>query len=84
MEQRRSQKRKNQSQRKKIKVREKVEKSRNHAKPCETLCFFRCCGSGGSKSKLAKAAGAEPSGRRRDQKLDVLVARSTSQSENAN
>ena len=34
------------------------------------------CGSGGSKSRLAKAAGAEPSGQMRDEKLYTLVARS--------
>ena len=34
-------------------------------------------GSGGSKSKLAKAAGAEPAGQMRDEKLHALVARST-------
>jgi len=35
------------------------------------------CGSGGSKSRLFKAAGAEPSGQMRDEKLHVVVARST-------
>ena len=35
------------------------------------------CGSGGSKSRLAKAAGAEPSGQMRDEKLHFVVARST-------
>jgi len=34
------------------------------------------CGSGGSKSRLAKAAGAEPSGQMRDEKLHAVVARS--------
>jgi len=33
--------------------------------------------SGGSKSRLAKAAGAEPSGEMRDEKLHAVVARST-------
>jgi len=32
------------------------------------------CGSGGSKSRLAKAAGAEPSGQMRDEKLHAVVA----------
>ena len=41
------------------------------------------CGSGGSKSRLAKAAGAEPAGQRRDEKLHAVVARSTFPSENA-
>ena len=34
------------------------------------------CGSGGSKSRLAKEAGAEPSGQMRDEKLHAVVARS--------
>ena len=40
------------------------------------------CGSGGSKSRLAKAAGAEPAGHRSDEKLHAVVARSTFRSEN--
>ena len=40
------------------------------------------CGSGGSKSRLAKAAGAEPSGRMRDEKLHAAVARSSFWSQN--
>ena len=35
------------------------------------------CGSGGSKSRLAKAAGAEPAGQMRDEKLHAVVVRST-------
>ena len=38
--------------------------------------FPMICGSGGSKSRLAKAAGAEPSGQMRDEKLHAVVARS--------
>ena len=38
-------------------------------------------GSGGSKSRLAKAAGAEPAGQTRDEKLHAVVARSTFPSE---
>ena len=45
-------------------------------------CFTVFCGSGRSKSRLAKAAGAEPSCRMRDQKLHAAVARSTFQSQN--
>jgi len=41
------------------------------------------CGSGGSKSRLAKAAGAEPSGQMIDEKLHTIVARSTCASEKA-
>ena len=40
------------------------------------------CGSGGSKSRLAKAAGAEPAGQTRDEKLDAAVTRSTFRSQN--
>ena len=39
-------------------------------------------GSGGSKSNLAKAAGAEPAGQMRDEKLHAVVARSTYSSQN--
>ena len=39
-------------------------------------------GSGGSKSRLAKAAGAEPAGQMRDEKLHAVVARSTFPSQN--
>lgn len=37
-------------------------KAREKAETYETLCFPKFCGSGGSKSRLAKAANAEPSG----------------------
>ena len=40
------------------------------------------CGSGGSKSRFAKAAGAEPAGHRSDEKLHAVVARSTFPSQN--
>ena len=40
------------------------------------------CGSGGSKSRLAKAAVAEPAGQMRDEKLHSVVARSTFASQN--
>ena len=46
--------------RQKIQMREKVGKSRN------TVFFSMICGSGGSKSKLAKAAGAEPASQRKE------------------
>ena len=42
-----------------------------------THCVFpMICGSRGSKSRLAKAAGAEPPGQMRDEKLHAVVARS--------
>ena len=45
--------------------------------------FPMICGSGWSKSRLAKAAGAEPAGQMRDEKLHAVVARSTFPSQNA-
>ena len=46
-------------------------------------CVFpMICGSGGSKSRLAKAAGAEPAGQMRDEKVHAVVARSTFGSQN--
>ena len=46
-------------------------------------CVFpMICGSGGSKSRLAKAAGAEPAGQMRDKKLHAVVARSTFRGQN--
>ena len=49
-------------------------KGRKVAKHCVCPVF---CGSGGSKSRLAKAAGAETSGQMRNEKLHAVVARST-------
>ena len=43
--------------------------------------FPMICGSGGSKSRLAKAAGAEASGQMRDEKLHAVKARSTFRSQ---
>ena len=40
------------------------------------------CGFGGSKGRLAKAAGAEPAGQMRDEQLHAVVARSTFPSQN--
>ena len=59
-----------------MQMREKVGKSRN------TVFFPMIWGSGGSKSRLAKAAGAEPAGQMRDKKLHAVVARSTFASQN--
>ena len=62
--------------RKKMQVREKVGKSR-------FIVFFPMIwGSGGSKSNLAKAAGAEPAGPMRDEKVHAGAARSTCRSQN--
>ena len=75
VEERRSEKRKSQK-----KEDAGARKGRKVAKHC---VFPMMCGSGGSKSRLAKAAGAEPSGQMRDKKLHAVVARSTFVSENA-
>ena len=48
-----------------------------------THCVFpMICGSGGLKSRLAKAAGAEPAGQMRHEKVHAVVARSTFPSQN--
>ena len=49
----------------------------------ETLCFSDVLGSGGSKSRLSKAAGLEPSGEMRDEQLHAVVARSRFRSQKA-
>ena len=55
---------------------EKVGKSRNSA-------FFQWfVAPGGSNSRLAKAAGAEPADQMRDEKLHAVMARSTFRSQN--
>ena len=62
--------------REKMHLREKVGKLPN------TVFFFpKFCGSAGSKSRLAKAAGAEPAGQMKDEQLHAVVARSTFGSE---
>ena len=55
--------------REKMQVREKVGQSRSRERLLPAFC-----GSGGSKSRLAKAAGAEPSGQMRNEKLHAVVA----------
>ena len=62
--------------RKEMQVREKVGKSQF------TMFFQLIWGSGGWKSNLAKAAGAEPSGQMRNEKLHAVVVRSTFPSQN--
>ena len=68
-EERRSEKRKSQK-----KEDAGARQGRKVAKHC---VFPMICGSGGSKSRLAKAAGAEPSGQMKDEKNRAVVARST-------
>ena len=74
VEERRSEKRKSQK-----KADADARKGRKVAKHC---VFPMIWGSGGSKSRLAKAAGAEPAGQMRDEKLHAVVARSTFASQN--
>ena len=56
--------------------------ARKGSKVAKHCVFPMVCGPGGSKSRLAKAAGAEPAGQMRDEKLHAVVARSTFQSQN--
>ena len=63
--------------RKKIR-KEKESEDRRYSRKVAKHCVVRMIsGSGGSKSRLAKAAGAEPCGQMRDEKLHAVVARST-------
>ena len=69
-ENKREDQRRERVRRKKMQAREKVRKVAIH-------CVYpMICGSGGSKSRLPKAAGAEPAGRMRDEKLHAAAARS--------
>ena len=55
-----------------------MEKVRREKMQVAKHCVFPVfCGSGGSKSRLAKAAGAEVAGQMRQEKLHPVVARST-------
>ena len=74
VEERRSEKRKSQK-----KEDAGARKGRKVAKHC---VFPMIWGSGGSKNRLAKAAGAEPAGQMRDEKLHTVVARSTCRNQN--
>ena len=56
--------------------------ARKGRKVAKHYVFPMICGSGGSKSTLPKAAGAEPCGQVRDEKLHGVVTRSTFPSQN--
>ena len=72
-EERREEKRRN-----KIREEKGSEERRQKGRKFSTRSVFPMfCGSGGSKSMLAKAAGAEPSGERSAEKLHAVVGRST-------
>ena len=87
---RREEKRREKRRRKKKEERSKKRKSQKNEAPgarkgrkvAKTSVFPMICGSGESKSRLAKAAGAEPAGQMRDEKLHAVVARSTCPSQN--
>ena len=51
--------------------------ARKGRKVAKHYVFPMFCGSGGSKSRLAKAAGAETSGQMRHEKLHAVAVRST-------
>ena len=72
--------------RKNIKKRKSQEKedpsAQNGGKVAKHCVFLMICGSGGSKSRVAKAAGAEPAGQMRDEQLHDVAARSTFRSQN--
>jgi len=82
-----SEKRREEKRRRK-KIREEKEAktedagARKGSKVAKHRVFPMICGFGGSKSRLAKAAGAEPSGQMRNEKLHAVVARSTFRSQN--
>ena len=51
--------------------------ARKGKKVAQHCVFPMFCGSEGSKSRLATAVGAEPTGQMRDEQLHAIVARST-------
>ena len=69
------------SQKRKDQKKEDVD-ARKDRKVAIHCVFPMICGSGGSKSRLAKAAGAEPAGQMRHEKVHAVVARSTFPSQN--
>jgi len=79
-----SQRREEKRRRKNIKKRKSPKKedpgARKGRKVAKHCVFPMVCGSGdsgGSKSRLAKAAGAESAGQMKDEQLHAVVARST-------
>ena len=67
---------------KKIKSQKKEDPgARKGRKVAKHSVFPMICGSGGLKSRLAKAAGVEPAGQMRDEQLHAVVARSTFRSQ---
>ena len=82
-EEQRGEEKKKEDQRRERMRRKKMqarEKGRKVAKHCVLPMI---CDSGGPTSRLAKAAGAEPSGEMREEKLHAVVARCTFRSQSA-
>ena len=79
-----SEKRREEEKKSEKRKRQKTEDAgtRKGSKVAKHCVFPMICGSGGSESRLAKVAGAEPSGQTRDEKLQAVVARSTFSSQN--
>ena len=81
-EKRREEKRREEKRRRKRKSQKKEDPGARKGRKVAKHCVFpMICGSGGSTSRLAKAAGAEPSGMR-DEKVHAAVARSTFPTQN--
>ena len=59
-----------------------ITNTRKGRKVANHYIFPIICGSGGSKNRLAKVAGAEPAGRMKNEKVHAVVARSTFRSQN--
>ena len=68
-------KRKEERRSKKKKSQKKEDPGARKGRKVAKHVFPMICGSGGSKSRLAKAAGAERAGQMRDEKLHAVVAR---------
>ena len=78
-EKKEDQRREEKRRREKIREEEESEERRwrcaKRWKRRDSFVFPMICGSGGSKSRLTKAARAEPSGEMRDEQLHAVVAR---------
>ena len=81
-EKRREEKRREEKKRRRSEKRKSQKKEDAGAGKGKKIAKHCGKGSGGSKSRLAKTAGAEPSGRMRDENLHAIVARSTFGSKN--
>ena len=75
--QRREEKRREEKRSEKRKSQKKEDASARGRKVAKHCVFPMSCGSGGSRSRLAKAASAEPPGRMSDEKLRDVAGGST-------